>query len=470
MKNLILFMSLVFSFSSEKIGEADFVAKENVKLNLVQNSTKIESSIGIKESKKTNIELENGSFLFSLKNQNEKISFGIGNFDKTYLSFQKTENQFTYFSSLLSSKIKSQDFLKLPDISSSSQPFGFGIFYSKNDFTYGLSFFNPKKDEEFCFFNIGFRKQLETARSKNIFTFQGTFGYSTFSQKQSKNSWFSDKKYFPQTKMPQFIGNINYEHKTFQFNFEGNSEVKIVDSPIDSVKFLFTEELKFGFQNFALNLGLIYSSINFPLLSNSFSNQDLSLKFQPEIKCKNSTFSISFIGNRIYQENMESYFFTDFGFLFDFSFENKKIQLKIEEQDILVIPLSFQTQKFDIIDFINLESKTKIDLGLKFSHFEFDFSCNLQSFSDFHFWQNPENQFNLKIGFDGNLGTEKILKLESNVKINYKKNSFYSEVFFMGVEFEKIKLKFDLEFVNQFLKKNAEKSGINLGISGTINL
>ena len=61
MKNLILFMSLVFSFSSEKIGEADFVAKENLKLNLIQNFTKIESSIGIKESKKTNIEVENGS-------------------------------------------------------------------------------------------------------------------------------------------------------------------------------------------------------------------------------------------------------------------------------------------------------------------------------------------------------------------------------------------------------------------------
>ena len=35
---------------------------------------------------------------------------------------------------------------------------------------------------------------------------------------------------------------------------------------------------------------------------------------------------------------------------------------------------------------------------------------------------------------------------------------------------ENAKIKFDLEIINQFLKKSEEKSGINFGISGTINL
>ena len=64
--------------------------------------------------------------------------------------------------------------------------------------------------------------------------------------------------------------------------------------------------------------------------------------------------------------------------------------------------------------------------------------------------------------------SKKFNKVNSD-KITLKEKNLYSEDFLFEVVHKNAKIKFDLEIINQFLKKSEEKSGINFGISGTIN-
>ena len=101
---------------------------------------------------------------------------------------------------------------------------------------------------------------------------------------------------------------------------------------------------------------------------------------------------------------------------------------------------------------------------------EIDGKINM--FSTVNFWENPENQYFGKLGFS----YEKTkVKIDSSLKANIEKNCFASEELFFEGKWDncKIAIKLKVEndlFYEKFFEKNEEKSGINFGISGTINL
>jgi hypothetical protein len=138
MNNVILFLSFLFGFSTEKIGQTNFESREFGKVFLEKKETQIETSVVLTEKKSQKLELTNCNFLLKTENQNTNLEIGIGNFEKSSLIFQKSNGDFSLFSeSILNSKIYSQSFLTIPGISQSSEPFVIGFSYFGDNFSLG---------------------------------------------------------------------------------------------------------------------------------------------------------------------------------------------------------------------------------------------------------------------------------------------------------------------------------------------
>ena len=65
MNNVILFLSFLFGFTTEKIGQTNFEAREIGKILLENNKTQIETSVVLKKKLSQNLELVNSNFLLS---------------------------------------------------------------------------------------------------------------------------------------------------------------------------------------------------------------------------------------------------------------------------------------------------------------------------------------------------------------------------------------------------------------------
>lgn len=473
MSKFILFISLILGFSGENLGKENFQIKESIKFTYGKELEKVETQLVLKEKQENLFSLENFSLLFSIKDESAGFSFGFGNFDKSNLFFQKVKVDFSFFSStLLNPKIKSQNFLKTPSISLSSQPIGFGIALEKNGFFCGFSCFDFATNEEFCFYNYGWEKEFPLKKSSVFLSFQNTLGYSIFLQNQSKNSWFSEKIFCPLTKMPIYVGDLYLKYEAKNFSLENGNQIRVVDSPLGGLKFSFMEELKLEIKNFSIDFGVALFPKDFPLISNNFTGNNFMIKINPQIKANNLVFGISFIGKDEpkFMKNYP-YFIGDFAMFTNYNKNNFVQSLKIEMEELFAIFLMNNERMMNIKNILNPSSSTKINMSTSFNDIRFGFGCKFCTFSKMYFWENPKNQFNMEIGYIGTFGTEKKLKIDTSFKINFFENTSYSENFLIKIEYEKIKIKANLELINQFLRKNNSKNtGINFGISGTINL
>ena len=473
MNNVILFLSFLFGFSTEKIGQTNFESREFGKIFLEKKETQIETSVVLTEKKSQKIELTNCNFLLKTENQNTNLEIGIGNFEKSSLIFQKNNGDFSLFSeSILNSKIYSQSFLTIPGISQSSEPFVIGFSYFGDNFSLGINYTNPGKSEEFTFLNGGIKKTFENKILPIQFSIQSSFGYFTFSQNQSKNSWFSSKEFFPPNKCFCFVEKLYLKIPFHNITFENGTEFKMVDSPKSGIVFSIFEEGKVTVEKYSCSFGIFYANEDFPTLNNSFNKKDLSLKLGQEIKIKNLQFSFTLRGNRFLDyENMEPSYYFDYGFLLNFLTKNVSTKFQLEVLNFLRIPYeNFDFKETNFLKLINLDSKIRGNFTVNFSPVNFDFSFKLDTFASLNFWENPNNQFDFKFGYKEKFLNVKNLEIDSSLKITLKEKILYSEVFLCEVAYRNVKIKFDVELVNQFLKKNDEKSGINFGISGTINL
>jgi hypothetical protein len=168
---------------------------------------------------------------------------------------------------------------------------------------------------------------------------------------------------------------------------------------------------------------------------------------------------------------MEPSYYFDYGFLLNFLTKNVSTKFQLEVLNFLRIPYeNFDFKETNFLKLINLDSKIRGNFTFNFLPVNFDFSFKLDTFASLNFWENPNNQFDFKFGYKEKFLNVKNLEIDSSLKITLKEEMLYSEVFLCEVAYRNVKIKFDVELVNQFLKKNDEKSGINFGISGTINL
>ena len=514
--NILNFVfTVIMGFSLKNLGESNFVGNEILKSQFAFDNVIIDSAVILEESGDQPFLMKNLGFQISFEERENNFSFGFGNFEKSGLYFQKSSLDFSLWNNFFSDSKNFSKSLTLPSLSDGKQPFGFALsFYGESVFLgcnlfsyetgFSESFFSDfgslfSEKNHFCFMDFGVKGDFKTFPLSYLF--ETTLGYVTFSQNQSKSSWFSDKNFLPSFVMPVFT-----EKSLFSFDFEKvdletGFEFRVVD--VTGLRFYFLNENQLKVGNFSLGLGILFSDFDFPLLNGGFIEKDFQLKITPIFMYNDGfwkgDFGFSGILERVLSEYSgknpmwtKNHYDLKVGFGVYYSFNqvgkiesdgwlnNKKISGKIQFQveDLFIIPHS-DVQLFlsptnfdDFLEFVNLEAFFNASFDFQVGNLSLSLDNKIQVLSNFCFWKNPENQYSLEI--QHSLERENI-KLSSDLKLVYKENQFFSEEMALDVKIQKINLGIKMEIQNQafyqyFIEKNAEKSGINLGISGTINL
>lgn len=514
--NILNFVfTVIMGFSLKNVGESNFVGNEILKSQFSFDNMIIDSALVLEESGGQPFLMKNLGFQISFKERENNISFGFGNFEKSGLYFQKSSLDFSLWNNFFSDSKNFSKSLTLPSLSDGKQPFGFGLSFSGERLFIGFNLFSYEtgfsetvfsdfgslfsEKNHFCFMDFGVKGDFKTFPLSYLF--ESTLGYVTFSQNQSKSSWFSDKNFLPSFVMPVFT-----EKSLFSFDFEKvdlETGLEFWVADVTGLRFCFLNENQLKVGNFSLGVGILFSDFDFPLLNGGFIEKDFQLKITPSFIHKGdfwkSDFGVSGILERALSEYSgknpmwtKNHYDLKIGFGVYYSFyqigktlgdgwlNDKKISGKVQFQvdDLFIIPHS-DVQLFlsptnfdDFLEFVNLEAFFNASFDFQVGNLSFSLDNKIQVLSNFDFWENPENQYSLKI--QHSLERENI-KLSSDLKFVYKDNQFFSEEMALDVKIQKVNFGINLEIENQafyqyFIEKNAEKSGINLGISGTINL
>lgn len=514
--NILNFVfTVIMGFSLKNVGETNFVGNEILKSQFSFDNVIIDSALVLEESGDQPFLIKNLGFQFSFKERENNFSFGFGNFEKSGLYFQKSSLDFSLWDNYFSGINNFSKSLSFPSLSNGKQPFGFALsFYGKSVFLgcnlfsyetgFSESFFSDfgslfSENNHFCFMDFGVKGDFKTFPLSYLF--ETTLGYVTFSQNQSKSSWFSDKNF-----LPNFVIPLVTEKSLFSFDFEKvdletGFEFRIAD--VTGLRFCILNENQLKVGNFSLGFGILFSDFDFPLLNGGFIEKDFQLKITPSFIHKGDFWKNDFGVSGILERDLaeysgknpmwtKNYYDLKVGFGVYYSFNqvgkiekegllnNKRISGKIQLQvnDLLVVPFSDTQLLFnltnlgDFIEFVNRDAFFNATFDFQVGNLSLDFDNKIQVLSKYDFWKNPENQYSGEMQY---ILEKENIKLSSELKIVYKENCFYSEEIALDMKIKNIDFAIKMKIENQafyqyFIEKNAEKSGINLGISGTINL
>ena len=501
MKIISILFSILVGFSFENIGEEKFSANQIVKVNFEKDVVKLDSALVLEENVKDGFDAKNLGFVFSKAENQSEIKFGFGNLLKTDLCFQSFTPSLSFWSNnLLGSSLKANNFLSLPSISDGEMPFGFGISANNEKVAFGFSLFSqfegfPKLQEaslnslfqgknHFCFFDLG--KKWDFDNIGLSFLLDSVLGYGVFSESQKKSSWFCDNQFVPKSILPVFVERICFQYRLKENSLKSGFEFRFCKSPKGQIKYCFWNENNLKFSWFNLVFGVLVSEFDFPLLNEKYLEKDFELKINPNIILKKHNFGVSFIATR----KNEDFKFQNFTFeknpyfwemclALNYDFQGKNVGIDLDfqiddfiEGEILAESLKNQNTEYEFCDFLNQDAVINMNLDFRLYNFSLEIDGKINMFSTVNFWENPENQYFGKLAFSYEKSK---VKIDSSLKANIEKNCFASEELFFEGKWDncKIAIKLKVEndlFYEKFFEKSEEKSGINFGISGTINL
>ena len=501
MKIISILFSILVGFSFENIGEEKFASNQILKVNFENNVVNLDSALVLEENLEAGFEAKNLGFVFSKEVNQGEVKFGVGNLLKTDLCFQNLSPGLSFWSNnLLSSGLKANNFLSLPSISDGKMPFGLGFSFDNDTTAFGFSLFSlaegfPKFQKSslenlfqdknyFCFFNFGNKWNFDNLGIS--FLMDSSLGYGFFSENQKKSSWFCENQFVPKSILPVFVEKIFFQYKSGENFLKTGFEFRFCKSPKGNLKYCFLNENSLKISCFNLVFGVLFSEFDFPLLSEKYLEKDFELKINPNFIYKKHNIGISFIATRkkgdfqfqnfTFDKNL---YFWDFGFAINYDFQGKNFGLDLDFQIDDFLDNGFfekyfenQNTEYGFCDFLNKDAVINTNFDFRLYNVSFEFDGKINMFSSVDFWENPENEYFGKVGFS--LEKSKV-KFGSSVKANYEKNHFTSEEIIFEGKWEKCKISVNLQvendlFYEKFFEKNAEKSGINFGISGTINL
>ena len=481
MKIPFFILSLLLGFSVENIAQKNIKTTELVGFELDTKVFSVDSRLIFEEKTPnffTNVSLKNAGMIFSFPTPKANLSLGFGNFEKDNFLLHKVTPSFSLWEPFSFFSKTSPKFLTLPSSEQSPQPLGIGLEIDGKQVTLGFSaLYNeqfPQENKHFlelCFFSAAFKKNF----SKNLwnydFLLQSTVGYSLFSKNQEKNKWFSEKIHIPKTIVPMALVNLYFIGKKNALFYKFGTEFRLAKNPLGKIDYLLFQENEIGIKKYKINFGIFKASPNFSLGNNNFVKEDFGgkLGFIFPLGKSLGGFSLLIKGAEVQNKKLftEHTFLWDLGGCWEVKLKKTGINLKIKGEDIFTIQ---DNKKKTFENVMNPYGKILIDTKIDLSKVSLETAFKLHAFSTKRFWENPENQYNFKIGYKDSFGAERKVSIDSCLNMKLTENKFYSEKMIFELAFPFVKIKFDLELINQFLKKSEEKSGINFGISGTINL
>ena len=491
MKILSFLFALVVGFNVENAGSEKFVASELVKVECQLPSLDIKSVLVLQESEECIFEVKNCGIVLSKDLYAGKLTLGAGNFKKSDLYLQKMTPGFSLWSDdLLSFVLKGRSMFSLPTLSLGKQPLGFGFSLFEKNIVLSGGVFSLKngmpnvnddfsayvmdiKNENHCgLLSFGFQNKKKVFFSNFIGVGEGKIssesiiGYSTLDFYKNGKIVINDDSGRDFWILPFFVENLNFQFGFNGFRIKSGSEIRMGKNYLSGLKFCFQEELEFIVSKFDVKIGFLACDFDFPLLNNKMIGKDLGVKINPKVKFGKNTLSVSLMGERLWNykfskvskkfEKTISNWDVSGGVSYSYDFEKSLLIVKSEYENI------FNTKKASLLGSFEWENDFwDFELIGKIKDFE---KSDLLDFSDY--------QFTGKIEYKDKIEN---ITFESNLKLIMENRTFVSEDFSFGFNYDFLEIKLNLKIDNEkfydFLKeKKSEKSGINFGISGTINL